>query len=130
MSIPIQDSFLPVIMNKPESFLLHERYDPGSILEPRADAPKGKIWCKHCKGYLMIGAESVSHQNLVRRSQVCMECGAWNYLDESIPIQHRYLCASSGGELVKLAVGGSQYRATKVPLNTVSQEEAASWPHE
>ncbi len=130
MSIPQQDSFLPVIMNKPGSYLLHERYTPGSILQPREDAPKGKIWCNHCLQYLQIGTESVSHQNLVRPSAACTECTAWVFLDEQVPIAHGYRCASAGGDKVQYTVGGSQSRATKAPSRDATQEEAASWPHE
>jgi hypothetical protein len=78
----------------------------------------------------MIGAESVSHQNLVRMSQVCMDCAQWNYKDEGIEIQHSMLCASKNGQRVQLAVGGNQYRGTVVPHRNATQEEAASWPHE
>lgn len=77
----------------------------------------------------MIGAESVSHQNLVRASKVCMNCGQWVYLDENLEIAHLNYCAFPGGDWVKFGWGGSQYRATKAPPSTASQEEAAAWPH-
>jgi hypothetical protein len=77
----------------------------------------------------MIGYESVSHQNLVRRSQVCMDCGEWNWLDEDIPVQHLPNCHHRDGDMVQLAVGGSQSRATVAPPKTANQEEAAAWPH-
>lgn len=58
-----------------------------------------------------------------------MECGAWNYIDEGISeVEHSALCASKGGQRVKLAVGGSQARATIVPPHTAYQEEAAKYP--
>lgn len=129
MSIPIQTSFLSKITSQPGSYLLHERYDPRSILEPRENAPKGKIWCRHCQGYVAIGLESVSHQNLVRLSQVCMDCYQWNYLDEQVPIEHRADCQSKGGEKVIPSVGGNSSRATRVPPRDADQEEAAAWPH-
>jgi RNase P subunit RPR2 len=115
------------VVSKP--YQLHERYSPATILEPRVDAEEGRIWCKHCQLFLVIGSESVSHQNLVRASQVCIDCGGWNYLDENLPVAHERLCASAGGEKVKLGWGGSQARATVVPPRTSTQEEAASWPH-
>ena len=114
-------------MNRQEHSL-ESLYNPSTILQPRIDAPVGRIWCKHCQNFLVIGAESVSHQNLVRQSQVCMDCSAWNYLDEGIEIQHSALCASTGGQRVKLAVGGNQGRATNVPSKTATQEEAARHP--
>lgn len=124
-----QDYLFPEIMTNPENYLLHKKYTPGSILEPRFDAPLGRIWCKHCQCYLVIGAESASHQNLVRLSQTCMDCGAWNYQDEELALVHSGLCASKGGEKVQLSVGGSIARATIVPKSNASQEEAAAWPH-
>jgi hypothetical protein len=131
-----QDYYYPTALNQnalfvndSKTYLLHELYSPATILEPRADADPGRIYCKHCKLFLAIGSESVSHQNLVRASQVCMECGGWNYLDETLPVVHERLCASTGGEKVKLGWGGSQARATVLPSRTATQEEAASWPH-
>src|SRR4249920_2049367 len=114
-------------MSLPEN-LPRPMYDPSTVLQPRIDAPLGRIWCKHCQTWLVIGAESVSHQNLFRLSQVCMDCGDWNYLDEGIEIKHSALCASTGGQRVKYSVGGNQARATIVPLHTASQEEAARHP--
>jgi hypothetical protein len=114
---------------EPSVYTLHEQYTPATILQPRLDAPKRRIYCKHCKGFVNIGAESVSHQNLVRESQVCMRCSGWNWLDEKIPVQHLAYCAFPGGEMVKLSWGGNQSRATVVPSRTSTQEEAASWPH-
>ena len=111
------------------SYLLLKGYVPGDILEVRPDAPKGRIWCRHCHQFLLIGAESVSHQNLVRPSQVCLDCGVWNYLDENLDIVHTGLCASPGGQRVKLAVGGSQARATVAPPRDATQEEAARFPY-
>ncbi len=129
-SIPEPDSLLPKTTSQQGNYLLQKEYVPGNILEPRDDAPKGRIWCRHCLNYLVIGAESVSHQNLVRPSQVCMDCGGWNYLDEGLGVEHVGLCASKGSQKVKLAVGGSQARATKVPPNEASQEEAAQFPYD
>jgi hypothetical protein len=128
ISILLQDSFFHMMPPR-TNYLLHERFTPATILEPRSDAPHGKIWCRHCRIYLLIGAESVSHQNLVRQSQACMQCGGWNYLDEGIEVQHLGMCAFPNGDWVKLTMGGGQQRATRIPYNNVSQEEAASWPH-
>lgn len=129
MSIYQQDFLWSATMSQLESYSLRARYSPGTILEPREDAPPGKVWCKHCEGYLMIGAESVSHQNLVRTSQLCTACSRWNYVDEDLPILHSPLCVSKNGDMVKLAMGGNHYRGTTVPARTATQEEAASWPH-
>lgn len=129
-STPEPDSLLPKTTNQRGDYLLLKGYVPGNILEPRYEAPEGHIWCRHCLTYLVIGAESVSHQNLVRTSQVCMDCGDWNYLDEGLEVRHTSLCASTGGQRVKLAVGGSQARATKVPPREASQEEAAQFPYD
>jgi len=115
--------------SQPGSYLLLQGYAPENILETRSEAPAGRIWCKHCRQYLLIGAESVSHQNLVRLSQVCMDCGAWNYRDEKLDIIHSSLCAHPAGQRVKYAVGGSQSRATVVPPNSATQEEAARFPY-
>lgn len=125
-----QDSLYPKTTSNQGSYLLLKGYVPGNILEARYDAPKGRIWCRHCSTFLVIGAESVSHQNLVRPSQVCMDCGGWNYLDEELPLEHVPSCASKGGQRVKLAVGGSQSRATVVPPNNASQEKAAQFPYD
>jgi hypothetical protein len=129
MSIYTQDSLWSETMSQLDSYSLRAKYTPETILEPREDAPPGRIWCKHCEGYLMIGAESVSHQNLVRPSQLCTVCSAWNYLDEKTSVIHTPLCPFKGGDMVKLAMGGSQSRATVVPSTKASQVEAASWPH-
>jgi hypothetical protein len=77
----------------------------------------------------MIGAESVSHQNLVRPSQLCSACRQWNYLDEEIQVAHSPQCEHKNGDMVKLAMGGNHYRGTVVPSRRATQEEAASWPH-
>ena len=131
-----QDSFYLIVPSQnvlfeidSSNYMLHERYSPATILQPREDAAPGRIFCNHCKGFLNIGFESVSHQNLVRHSQVCMDCGAWVWLDEELPIVHGRLCASPGGEKVQFSVGGSQSRATVPPPRTATQEEAAAWPH-
>jgi len=77
----------------------------------------------------MIGEESVSHQNLVRESAVCMWCAQWVYLDEKIEIVHKSDCAFPNGEKVQYTHGGNQYRATVTPPRTASQIEAASFPY-
>ena len=108
---------------------LHEQYTPETILRPRQDAPVGKIWCEHCSQFLAIGEESVSHQNLVRESIVCMDCGRWAWVDERVDVYHIRDCRYPKGEKVKYSWGGSQSRATTAPSKTATQEEAASWPH-
>lgn len=77
----------------------------------------------------MIGAESVSHQNLVRKSIVCMDCGDWAFVDEGVEVTHQRLCRYPNGDMVKYGWGGSQARATVAPDRKATQEEAASWPH-
>jgi len=110
-------------------YLLHDRYTPATILKPKPEAPRGKIWCNHCGIYLVIGAESVSHQNLVRKSQCCMTCAGWNWEDEGIPVEHATLCTDRDDSRVWHTYGGSQHRATKLPARNASQTEAAAWPH-
>jgi hypothetical protein len=129
MSTPLQGSLWSATTNQLDSYSLRAKYTPGTILEVHADAPPGKIWCKHCETYLMIGAESVSHQNMVRTSQLCTACSQWNYIDEDLRIVHSPSCAVKTGEMVKLAMGGSQARGTVVPDRDATQEEAAAWPH-
>jgi len=109
---------------------LSDLYTPGTILLPREDAPKEKIWCQHCSQFIAIGPESVSHQNLVRQSKVCMDCGRWTWVDEQVEIPHIRDCRYPKGQMVKLGYGGSQSRTTVAPPRTATQEEAASWPHE
>jgi len=77
----------------------------------------------------MIGAESVSHQNLVRASAACMSCNEWAFLDEEKPIVHSRMCAFPKGEKVKYTMGGSQSRATNPPPNCATQWEAARFPY-